>query len=179
MLNLYAAICMSWHDGPRITFILAFSFEEDTVYIQQYFVTGLIVPVYTGIVLSVRVVIHLFLSVFPHVLPISKEREVKQHVPSKKCCTWWASKYCVVGRANGPCCTGEKVSYVTLGDCVSNIYVSPVEHHHDCLMHLLEYCICLWVFDTGWLMLQIIWITVDLKVKFEFTSIVMDSILIT
>ena len=54
---------------------------------------------------------------------------------------------------------GAKVSYVTLVHCVSHIYVSHVEHCNDCLMHPLEYCIHLWVFDAGWLMLQTTWIT--------------------
>jgi hypothetical protein len=40
---------MNYHDGPKIIFISAFSFAEDTIFLQQYFVTGLIIPVYMGI----------------------------------------------------------------------------------------------------------------------------------
>jgi hypothetical protein len=92
---------------------------------------------------------------------------------------WWVFWYCVIGRANWPCYIGEKVSYVILVDCVSHIYVNPAEHHHDCLMYPLEYCTHLWVFDTGWLMLETFWITEGLEVKFEFASIAVDDVLTT
>ena len=133
---------------------------------------------HTSTVFPVRVVIFLFLSVFPNFWTVSEERDVKQHAPFKNCLTWWGFKYCVVGRAKGPCCMCEKVSYVTLVDCVSHIYdVSHAEHCRDCLMHPLEYCIHLWVFDAGWLTLQTLWITEGHKVKFEFTSVVIDNVL--
>ncbi len=46
-------------------------------------------------------------------------------------------------------------------------------------MHPLEYSVCLWVSDTGWLMLQTILITEGLKSKFELTYIVVDNVLAT
>ena len=70
------------------------------------------------------------------------------------------SYYCVIGRANSPCCFGEKFNNVTLNDCFSHVIFGCAKHCHDYLMHPLQYCVCLWVLDTGWLMLQIIWITV-------------------
>ena len=78
--------------------------------------------------------------------------------------------------ANSPCCIVEKVSNVALCDCVGNVNFNCVEHCHDCLMHSLKYCIFLWILDSGWLMLQAIWLTKDLKVKFELTSIVLDNV---
>ncbi len=42
-------------------------------------------------------------------------------------------------------------------------------------MHLLNYCICLRILDTGWLMLKTKSVTKGLEVKFEVTSIVADN----
>ncbi len=154
-----------------------FSFEEDTIFMQQYFIAGLIDPVYMHPVFLVHVFVCLFLSVCPYFRPVSKERDIEQHILSKSCFTWWYFKNCVIGRANRPCCIGEKFSDVNLIDCVSHIYVSCVEHCHDCLMHLIKYCIHWWVLDTGWCMLQTIWFTDGLEVKLKFTSIVGDNVL--
>ena len=87
--STFPAIHMNWCDGPMITFKLAFRFAVDTIFMQQYFVTWLIVPVYTGTVFPVHVVNCLFLSAFPYFWPVREEREIKQHIPSKNCCTWW------------------------------------------------------------------------------------------
>ncbi len=80
---------MNWRDCPRITFIPAFRFAEDTIFAQQYFISGLIVPVDSGIVFPCSVLVCLILSVFPYFLPVSKKGNIKQHVPSKNSCTWW------------------------------------------------------------------------------------------
>ncbi len=46
-------------------------------------------------------------------------------------------------------------------------------------MHSLQYRICLWVLDTGWLMLDPIWFTKGFEVKFEFASVVIYYVLKT
>ena len=113
---------------------------------------------YVGPVFFVWVFVCLFLSMFPYVRPVSEERDIKNMSLPKIAALGEVFKYCVIGRANDPCFIGEKVSYVTLGDFFSHIYICRAEHCHDCLMHLLKYCMCLWVFDTGWLTLQTVWI---------------------
>ena len=82
----------------------------------------------------------------------------------------------LVPRAKGPCGIYEKISYVTFPDCVGNVNFISVEHPHDCLMHMLMYCICLWVLDTGWLMLWLIWVSTGREVKHKFTSILLKNI---
>ncbi len=80
-------------------------------FLQQYFVTRLIVPVNMSRVLPSCVVVCLLLSVFPYFCPVGKVWDIKQHVLTKDCRTWWqGSEYCVVGRVNGPCAVCEKVS---------------------------------------------------------------------
>ncbi len=167
---------MNWHDSPTFTFILAFIFAEDTIFNHKYFVTGLIIPVHMGIVLPSCIVVHLSFSVFPYFWPVNQKWDVKQHIPPKNCFTWWGFKYCVIGRVNSPCCIGEKVSNVTLSNCVGHVNFGCAEHCHDWLIPPLKYYICLGVLDTGWLMLQAIWITKGLKVKFECTSVVVDNV---
>ena len=52
-----------------------------------------------------------------------------------------------------------------------------MKHYYDYLMHMLQYCICLWVLDTGLLTLNAICITHTFEMKCEFTSIVIDNLL--
>ena len=170
---------MNWRDIPRFTFIPAFTFAEDTVFNQQDFVAGLVVSADSSMVFPVCVIVCLFLSLFPYFCPVSKERDIKKHAPTKNGWTWWGFQYWAIGRANGPCSICEKVCYVTLSDCFNHIYFTCAEHRHDRLMHMLEYCACLRILDTGWLTLQTICFTEGLEVKFKFTSVVVDNVLAT
>ncbi len=77
---------MKWCDGPRITFISAFSFAEDTGY--HLFAT--VVCHWVDILSSHGHWFHLlffclFLSEFHYFWPFSKEWDAKQHAPSRYC----------------------------------------------------------------------------------------------
>ncbi len=59
-------------------------------------------------IVFLSVILSFDLSVFPGLWPVSKEWDIKKHVPSKNRYTWWGFKHCVIGRANGPCCIGDQ-----------------------------------------------------------------------
>jgi hypothetical protein len=62
---------------------------------------------------------------------------------------------------------------LTVRPCQSHLFGESLWYS---LIHLLKYCIRLWVPDTGQLMLDSICITYVSKVKFELTSIVIDNV---
>ena len=88
---------------------MAFSLAEDTIFLQQYFITGLIVPVNMSRVLPSCVVVCLLLSI-PLFLSSQQVWNIKQHVSTKDCHAWQGSEYCVIGRVNGPCGIFKKLA---------------------------------------------------------------------
>ena len=70
-------------------------------------------------------------------VPVSHKRNVKQHILTKRCCTWWSFVYCI-GKV------AVKIAHVTsvrtFGTgyyCVNHVWLSSTNCHqcHEYLMH--------------------------------------------
>ena len=61
---------------------------------------------------------------------------------------------------------------MSLGATEATMSIAAVQNIQVYLMHLLQYCSCCGVFDTGKLMLIAICVKQGFKVRFEFTAIV-------
>ena len=110
----------------QITVISAFCFAENTIFMHEYFLANFVIPIDTCLVFMSCVAISLALAIIPYFVPVSYERYVKEHVPSKDCCTWWGFLYRVIGRASGPCGICEKIA-TSLSLTVSAMSISAVQ----------------------------------------------------
>ena len=111
-LNPDRSICMDSGDSPRLTMVLTFWFTEYTFFPCQDFITHLIISVDLRLVFLSSIVISLILPVFSYFTPVSKERDVKKHIPTKNSCSWRGFEYGMVGGTNNPSCICKKISNV-------------------------------------------------------------------
>ncbi len=126
---------------------------EDTFFPQQHFLTNLVILINSAFVFMGIVKIGQSLPMFSNFLPVSYEQNVKQHISSKYCCNWGGFKHCMVGRANGPCGVSQKDFHVTSFHRLSHIKFGCAQHVPKDSMNMLQYSICVWVPNTGRLML--------------------------
>ncbi len=120
-----------------------------------YFTTNFVIIIYSWIVFTISVKISLVLPLVSNFVPVSYVGDVEEHIPSKYCCALGGFKQ----MAHAELVRNVAMSLSATDYWVGHIYFSSVEHCHYDLMHSLQYTICLGVFDTGWLMLNALWIT--------------------
>jgi hypothetical protein len=103
-LNPDCSIRENFCNSSWLFAIWAFCFAEDTILSHQYLIAGLVIIINLRAVHACHVKIGLALPIIYYLIPVGYERDVKEHVTSKYCCTWRGFKDYVIGSVNGPCC---------------------------------------------------------------------------
>ena len=82
----------------------------------------------------------------------------------------------MMGCVNFPSSICEKCINIIGVDHLRHVKTRHLHHVHYDTMHLLKYGICLWILNSGWLMLELVGITQILEVKLELAPIIIDNI---